>query len=198
MTYYLARKTGCFTDEQARLIAEYDQLTDDDDDHAPGPMRAGRNVAFHAFGTHAQNAARQEVLWRLATQGQGSLSNLGIFFHFDNDSYAHYDFAGNANTGHGKAGHSPDHTNSNPIKAMEMAKSMWDKLNQFGREKGLCCKAQDPDWATVAAFISIGYDLSTADGLYDNFRYEISDAQLRTKISILGVPWRSPDGKSRP
>src|SRR5260370_24028129 len=38
LTYYLAQKTGCFTDEQARLIAEYDQLTDDDDDHAPGPL----------------------------------------------------------------------------------------------------------------------------------------------------------------
>lgn len=198
LTYYLALKTGCFKDSEARLIAEFDQLTDDDDDHAPGPMRSKRNVAFHAFGTPAQNAAREVELWRLATQGQGSLSNLGIFFHFLQDSYSHRDFAGNANTGHAKRGHSPDHTNSDPTKAMEMARSTWDKLNQFGREKGLCCDQQDPDCATVSAFNSIGYDLSTTGGQYNNVRHEISDAQLRIKIGILGVPWRSQDGRSRP
>ena len=198
LTYYLALKTGCFTDGQARLIAEYDQLTDDDDDHAPGPMRAKRNVDFHAFGTHEQNAARQNELWRQATQGSGSLSNLGIFFHFLQDSYAHYDFAGNANTGHGSAGHSPDHTNVDPDKAVNMAKATWNKLNQFGKEKGLCCKQQNPDWDKVGAFISVGYDLSTNEGGYNNIRHEISDEQLRLKIAILGVPWRSFDGRRRP
>lgn len=155
LTYYLARKTGCFTDAQARLIAEYDQLTDDDDDHAPGPMRAGRNVDFHAFGTHAQNAARQNEHWRRATQGQGSLSNLGIFFHFFQDSYAHYDFAGNARRGHGSAGRSPDHTNVDPDKAMKMAKATWDKLNEFGRDKGLCCKR----WKTLLSLSLLGFHL---------------------------------------
>jgi RHS repeat-associated protein len=198
LTYYLALKTGCFKDNEARLIAEYDQLTDDDDDHAPGPGRAGRNVAFHAFGTHAQNVARQDQLWRLATQGAGSLSNLGIYFHFFQDSYAHYDFAGNAYRGQGSAGHSPDHTNGDLKKAMAMAKATWDQLNEFGRVKGLCCKQQDPDWATLAAFINVGYDLSTVDGQLENIRHEISDQDLRTKIQLLGLPWRSYNGRSRP
>ncbi|MGH9873888.1 MAG: RHS repeat-associated core domain-containing protein [Pyrinomonadaceae bacterium] len=198
LTYYLARKTGCFTDVQARLIAEYDQLADDDNDHAPGPLRSGRNVAFHAFGTPAQNAARAVELWDLATQGQGSLSHLGIFFHFFQDSYSHRAFAGNANTGHGRAGHSPDHTNGDPTKAMEMARATWDQLNHFGREKGMCCRQQDPDWATVGAFISIGYDLSTKEGRKQDFLHEISDSDLRTKIQVLGVPWRNVNGRSRP
>lgn len=198
LTYYLALKTGCFKDSEARLIAEFDQLTDDDDDHAPGPGRTKRNVAFHAFGTHEQNAAREKELWRLASEGQGSLSNLGIFFHFLQDSFSHYDFAGNKNIGHGSAQHSADHTNTDPIKAMNMARASWDKLNQFGRDKGLCCKQQDPDWARVAAFISVGYDLSTVEGQYDNRVHEISPEQLRLKIGILDVPWRSANGKSRP
>ncbi len=81
---------------------------------------------------------------------------------------------------------------------MDMAKATWNKLNEFAREKGLCCKAQDPDWATVAAFINVGYDLSTNDGWYNNVRHEISNEQLRLKIGILGVPWRSPNERSRP
>jgi RHS repeat-associated protein len=198
LTYYLALRTGCFSDAQARLIGEYDQLTDDDDDHAPGPMRSGRNVDFHAFGTPAQNASRQNELWRLATQGQGSLSNLGIFFHFFQDSYAHRDFAGNANIGHGKAGHSPDHTNGDTNKAMDMAKATWDKLTEFGRAKGLCCHAQNPDWGKVGAFIGIGYDLATEEGRSNDYWHEISDDQLRAKIGILGVPWRSQNGRLRP
>ena len=191
-------KTGCFKDAEARLIAEYDQLTDDDDDHAPGPMRAKRNVAFHAFGTPEQNAARQNELWGLATQGYGSLSNLGIFFHFLQDSYAHHDFAGNANWGHGKAGRSPDHTNVDPIKAMEMATATWDALNKYGREKGLCCKQEPPNWAKIAGFINVGYPLSTKDGRDRDFWDLISDEQLRLKIQILDVPWRSQNGRSRP
>ena len=198
LTYYLALKTGCFTDQQARMIGEYVQLTDDDDDHAPGPMRADRNRAFHAFGTHQQNAGRQDQLWRQATQGAGSLSNLGIFFHFFQDSFSHYAFAGNGNIGHGRAGHTPDHTNGDPVKAMKMAKATWGKLKEFGREKGLCCNEQDPNWAAVAAFISVGYDLSTEKGREDDFWEEITDDQLRTKIGILGVPWRSSNGRRRP
>jgi RHS repeat-associated protein len=198
LTYYLARKTGCFTDQQAREIADHDQLTDDDDDKAPGALRAQRNVAFHAFGTHEQNAIRQNELWGLATQGSGSLSNLGTFLHFVQDSYSHYDFAGNANTGQAKGGYSPDHTNSNPTKAMVMARKSWDFLNLFGRSKGMCCKPQEPDWAVVAAFASVGYDLSTRTGRMLDATSPMGPQQLRLKIQILDVPWRSANGISRP
>jgi RHS repeat-associated protein len=198
LTYYLAVHSGCFNTEQARMIAEYDQLSDDDDDHAPGAMRAKRNADFHSLGTHAQNFARLGQLWGDATQGRGSLSKLGTYFHFLQDWFAHYDFAGNPNIGHGRAGHSPDHTNSDPLKALKMAQITWDFLNRFAKEKGLCCTSQDPDWSKVMAFINIGYDLSTVSGWYFNISREISDEQLREKIRILGVPWRSPDGRSRP
>ncbi len=86
LTYYLARKTGCFKDWESRLIAEGDQRSDEDDDKKPGPgMKIGikpdgsvglvddwrqqqANMDFHAFGTAAQNAARANQLYREAVR----------------------------------------------------------------------------------------------------------------------------------
>jgi RHS repeat-associated protein len=197
LTYYLARKTGCFTDEQARMIAEFDQLTDDDPDHAPGFGRS-QNVDFHAFGTHAQNDLRRQQLFDQAVAGLGSLSNLGIFFHFLQDSYSHYDYAGNRNVGQATGLFAVDHTNTDTVKAMQMARSSWFWLNQFAKKKNPCCRPEEPDWQIVYKFVMVGYDLSTVGGQYDNNRHEISNEQLRRKIEILGVPWRSPNGRSRP
>lgn len=84
------------------------------------------------------------------------------------------------------------------MKAMDMAKATWDKLNEFGRGKGLCCKTEEPDWAGIAGFTNIGYDLSTDEGRKADFRHEISDQDLRIKIQLLGLPWRSLNGRSRP
>src|SRR6185436_12945218 len=36
LTYFLAKKTGCFTDAEARLIADADQSTDENELTAPG------------------------------------------------------------------------------------------------------------------------------------------------------------------
>lgn len=146
------------------MIGEWNQRTDDDDTHAPGANRTYQNVAFHAFGTHAQNAVRRQELFNQALAGPGSLSNLGIFFHFLQDSYSHYDYAGNRRIGHGAGGHSPDHPNTNLEKARKMIAETWFWLNEFGRRKNLCCKKEGPDWGKVEQFINIGYDLSTKQG----------------------------------
>src|SRR5258707_3903398 len=36
LTYFLAKKTGCFSDDEARLIADADQSTDENADTRPG------------------------------------------------------------------------------------------------------------------------------------------------------------------
>ncbi len=130
--------------------------------------------------------------------GVGSLSNLGIFFHFLQDSYSHYDYAGNPNIGQATGLFAVDHTNNDPVKAMRMARDTWFWLNQFAKKKNLCCRLEEPDWQIVYKFVMVGYDISTVGGQLDNNIHEISNEQLRRKIEILGVPWRSPNGRSRP
>jgi RHS repeat-associated protein len=200
LTYYLALKTGCFQDWEAREIAEWDQRSDEDGNKAPGPFHAKTNVLFHSFGTHEQNAGRKTELWRLANRRGGMRTRLGTFLHFLQDSFSHYDYAGNVNTGQARDGHSPDHTNVDVGKAMDMALATWDALSRFGSRHGCPCQGSMSiqDWQTVRDFINVGYDLSTGQGRRDDFSREISDEQLRVKIQILGVPWRSHNGRSRP
>lgn len=200
LTYYLALKTGCFQDWEAREIAEWDQRSDEDGNKAPGPFNAKTNVLFHSFGTHEQNAARKTELWRLANRRGGMRARLGTFLHFLQDSFSHYDYAGNVNTGQARDGHSPDHTNVDVGKAMDMALATWDALSRFGSRHGCPCQGSMSiqDWQTVRDFINVGYNLSTDKGRRDDFWHEISDEQLRLKIQILGVPWRSQNGRSRP
>lgn len=177
LTYYLALKTGCFTDAQARMIAEWDQLADEKPELSPGFNKQYQNVNFHAFGTHAQNAARRQELFDQAVTGLGSLSNLGLFFHFLQDGYSHYDYAGNETWGQASGGFAPDYTNTDLPKTRRMIADTWDKLNEYGRRKNICCKKEEPDWIAVEKFINL------------------SHKQLRQKIDTLGVPWRSPNGK---
>jgi hypothetical protein len=118
--------------------------------------------------------------------------------HFIQDSYSHWDYAGNINYGQAQDGFSPDHTNVDPPKAKKMAIDTWDSLNEFGRRKNLCCKREEPDWAAIDKFINIGYDLSGYWGSKWNVLRQISNDQLREKIQALGVPWRSNDGRSVP
>jgi large repetitive protein len=60
------------------------------------------------------------------------------------------------------------------------------------------CRPEEPDWKIVYKFVMVGYDLSSMRGRHTDNWNEISDEQLRRKIEILGVPWRSQNGRSRP
>ena len=86
------------------------------------------------------------------------------------------------------------------VQVLNMALATWDALRRFGSRHGCPCRGSMSiqDWQTVRDFINEGYDLSTDQGMRDDFWREISDEQLRVKIQILGVPWRSQNGRSRP
>ena len=96
--------------------------------------------------------------------------------------------------GQAPGGKSVDHTNFDPRKAMDMARSTYDALKEFGRLRGCRCHG-DPDWDAVKRFIDVGYDLSTESGRITDFWNDVSNEQLRIKIGILNVPWRSPNGR---
>jgi RHS repeat-associated protein len=118
LTYYLAMKTGCFQDWEAREIAEHDQRSDEDADKKPGlggtKAQRRRNVMFHAFGTSGENVRRTAELLAQASRNGGNIYALGTYLHFLQDSYSHSDYAGNTIWGHTSGLESPDHTNNDP------------------------------------------------------------------------------------
>ena len=212
LTYYLALKTNCFSDAEARMIAEGDQHSDEDLDKRPGwgnqtlnvgtgiplvipdPAQRLRNILFHTFGTAAQNTARAAELLQLASKGGGNLFGFGTYLHFLQDSYSHRAFAGNETWGQASGGEGVDHTNNDPIKAMEMAVATFGALKEFGKKRGCQCDG-DADWKVVQDFIDVGWDHSNpAEGVAD-FAWPVTDAQLRRKIGILKVAWRSRNGR---
>jgi RHS repeat-associated protein len=214
LTYYLARKSGCFEDWEARLVAEGDQRSDEDSDKSPGSgltigitpdgsvgvvpdwRQQQANMDFHAFGTDAQNARRANELYRDAVRS-GDPRRLGTYLHFLQDEFSHYLFAGNPVTGQLSEGHSVDHTTYNPYWSMEMAKATWEKIKQYGKNRGCPCKGEmsDGDWKIVKDFIDVGYDQTTAGGRAKAIAKGVNDEHLRRKIEILNVPWRSANGR---
>ena len=205
LTYYLALKTGCFSDADARLIAQGNQDSDESDSKKPGwgnsivmiggqptvvpdPGQRYRNIAFHAFGTANQNSQRALELLSQASQYGGNPFLFGTYLHFLQDAFSHRGFSGNETWGHFSELHQADHTSANPKKSMDMARASFDALRTFGRRNGCECNGE-PDWGVVQDFINVGYSRGNPLDLGNG-----TDAQLRKKIQLLGVPWRSPTG----
>jgi len=114
--------------------------------------------------------------------------------HFLQDEFSHFDFQGNPVTGQVSKGNSVDHTNYNPAWSMEMAKATWEKLKQYGKNRGCPCNGEmsDDDWKIVKEFIDVGYDRSTWPRRRVDELRGVNDEQLRQKIDILGIrAWRS-------
>lgn len=208
LTYYLALATGCFGDWEAREIAKSDQLSDEDQDKGPGVglkvtggFRGGgigadvaqqqRNADFHAFGTPQQNVSRAAALFGAVRQGGGNLMAIGTYLHFIQDSFSHREYAGHTTRGQAwPGGHKVDQTSFAKMTAFDMAMKAFLDLKAFGKMRGCKCDA-GPDWGRIRAFIAVGWGQMNPIGL----AYETSDDQLRAKIKLLGVPWRSATGR---
>jgi RHS repeat-associated protein len=201
LTYFLALKTGCFTDAEAQLIAIANQYTDVDPTTAPdlgvfnfpgsdpdyGQQQ--RNMDFHGLhpGSHQPYLQR---LWRQATAGnmssvQGEIDNLnglGLYLHYLQDTFSHEGFT-NPSWGHWYS-HGPDKTNSDVEKAMRMAGATWKALNDFAARNNCRCtgKFDNSWWQQVKQFME-------ASG--GPFYREISLEELDNKVRILGLTRRS-------
>jgi len=138
LTYVFCRAVG-FTDAEALVVARYDQGIDD----SPGTVANGGlggiipNVAeehqWHAFtqnGTAAEVLKRRNDLWAQVLNEKdpdSQLKRLGVFYHFQQDNWAHR-YHPNASAtnfkpysvpfGHALHGHQPDRVPFDPICAL--------------------------------------------------------------------------------
>lgn len=195
LTYYLAKKMGCFSESEAREIAAGDQGVDDNPLTAPayGSTQNQRdiNAYYHALhpGSHLPYLTAH---WNNASFGRrGNPSGLGIYLHYLQDMYSHEGFT-DARWGHSPrygGTHNTDKTSSDVSKAMKMARATWDALSDFALQTGRCRCVDEPDpemWKTVEEFAR-----ASGGGFYDSRRHsieEIDQGYLNKKIRILSLP----------
>ena len=218
LTYYLVSNHPCFSDADAKEIAEGDQGTDEDPHTMPGPGwkrrwwdRIGvfaqgtpdydqqlKNMDYHALHPGAQPGAGPPELWSGAMQGGGNLKGLGVYLHYLQDTFSHEGFH-NPSHGHLYGTHRPDKPWSDVPKAMKMAQATWDALNEFAEQRACPCEGGGmPDG--MRPVIRKFAEAPTSGAGWVDARYSIDEAPAYTwgylmqKIKILGVPARSATG----
>jgi RHS repeat-associated protein len=196
LTYWLAIKTGCFTDKEARMIAEGNQKTDEDTATKPAfggtEEQRKRNSLYHGLHPH-DHTPFLNAHWQNASKNE-SLPLLGRYLHYFQDTYSHSGYIDP------KWGHSPRHfathrvdkTDYNVNKAMRMARQTWEKLSKWAKTHKCDCttKWDESWWETIKRF-----SVAPGGNWYSSRRYSIDDPNtdpkfLLNKIQILGVPVR--------
>jgi hypothetical protein len=177
---------GCFSDAEARLIADADQATDENDETKPGlgltTRQRWQNAEFHALHSGAREGVGSLALWQQAIRGNTNYVGLGRYLHYLQDTFSHSGY-GSSFYGHGPDLHYVDKTDNDVEKAVRMAASTWYALQDYARSKGKCgCHEwADASWSVVRAF-------AKASGGPD-YR-EIDWYELENKRQILNVPLR--------
>ncbi len=186
LTYYLAMKTGCFSNYQASQIADGNQRTDEDPATAPSLGAAFQNSVYHALSPEAKRGAFGPD-W--SGFGGSSFSSFGRALHYYQDSYSHEGFS-NPYYGHARALHYIDKTESDPTKAMEMARGTFELLAQFGRSLGCTCNSKfTPEMGnTIWNFVNL--PAAYFPGLFTIDNQGNSTSYLNDKRRMLGVPYR--------
>jgi RHS repeat-associated protein len=194
LTYYLAKRNGCFSDTQARIIAFGNQSTDDVPATFPGYGSAGNNSTYHALNTDARPGLGSSDLYRLATQPSPNDYYYGRYLHYYQDTYSHAGYT-NSTYGHAKGLHGVDKTATNVALTLAMAKGTADELSRYSQSK---CGCGGPEWdavtdATVAQFAAVPTNFpNIADingviaGDYQSFIFASPHA-LDRKARILGL-----------
>ena len=194
LTYFLAMKTGCFTDAEAREIANGDQGVDENPATSPARGKTKRqrdvNAFYHALhpGSHKPYL---DTHWMIATTGRGgNLTALGWYLHYLQDTFSHAGYT-DPEWGHALGTHAVDKTDDDWRKSMDMARATWDALLKFAAQRGCDCQGSpgsDDMWRQVEEFAK-----ASGGGPYDRRRYsidEIDPKYLNNKIRILAVPRR--------
>jgi len=187
LTYFIATRFSCLTKDEARLIADADQSTDENDDTSPGPGWTARqrkaNSDYHAF--NKGNNGNLANLRNNSLSGNSNYVGLGMYLHYLQDSYSHKDFS---NSYYGQAGSNGtdypiigglvvDNTNHDVGKAAQMASATWFAIRDWIKAKKCKCGDQGDTnvnswWPQVMEFL------------------KTDNSQLERKRQILGIPSR--------
>jgi hypothetical protein len=171
LTYYLAKKTGCFSDSEARDIANEDQRTDEDPSTMPGrgdtDQQRMQNRVFHALHPGAAEGVGSPLLWQGAMNETSGHQWMGRYLHYLQDTFSHAGYTDDV-YGHASGTHSVDKTASDPAKAQRMAAATWQALIQYAKAKHCDCNPtwDGSMWPTINDFINVATDspkLSTID-----------------------------------
>ena len=202
LTYFIAARFPCLTTDEARLIADADQSTDDNAETSPelglrffpnsttgasvgvDTIARFKNETYHGLhpGTHQPYL---DSLWRRAVNGCPNYVGLGQYLHYLQDTFSHAGYT-NSIYGHAPGGHWPDKTASDPGKAAQMASATWFAIRDW--IKAAKCKCGDQGdtnvnewWPQLESF------LEASGGPY--YR-EIDSGETARKRQILDVPSR--------
>ncbi|HKQ51123.1 MAG TPA: RHS repeat-associated core domain-containing protein, partial [Pyrinomonadaceae bacterium] len=210
LTYYLARKTGCFAEWQAHDIANEDQRTDERSDTSPArgstDQQRMQNRVFHALHPGAAEGVGSPLLWAGAMNETSGYRWFGHYLHYLQDTFSHAGYTDdtwghsppNWALGSGDYGdHATDKTAYDPAKARRMAGATWRALVEYAKAKKCDCnpKWDDSWWKEIDDFINVDTHsprLSTIDATeraMDNPGLGDPGALLR-KRRILGLPDR--------
>jgi RHS repeat-associated protein len=209
LTYFLAQKTGCFTDAEARLIADADQGTDENPHTSPAygwtAKQRAQNRTYHALHPGAAEGVGSPTLWQEAMNGPTNYVGPGRYMHYLQDTFSHAGYD-NDTYGHAAAFHYYDKTDSDVPKALRMAGATWRALNDYAKRKKCGCQGTwDPSWwkqvqdfarqasANFNALTTIDADDTNKWDLlngWQNFYMSNNPMYLQRKVQILGVPMR--------
>ena len=198
LTYYLARRQGCFTDDEAKAIATGDQETDEKPEYSPGPLKAYQNATYHTLHEGSHEPFLQALLARALGSG-GNLEWLGRYLHYRQDMFSHQGFT-DRNWGHSpvsvidgnKGGtHATDKTDEDIDKSRRMVADTWTALADFTSIIKNCdCRGHwtSDMWPTINRF------LAAPGGNFITRRMwsieEVNPDYLNNKRAILDVPPR--------
>ena len=193
LTYFLALKTGCFSDAKARAIAQADQATDENEKTSPGfgwsAAQREKNRKYHDLQSGNYEGQVAPDLLRDATDDAGE----GTLLHFTQDSFSHAGYESDV-YGHLFGLHYYDKTASDVPRALRMAGATWIALNDYAEKTCGCRGKWDPSWwQQVVEFSSAQAAnfgaLETIDskGELENFGMTNSPLYLRYKIGYLGL-----------
>ena len=150
LTYFLAMKTGCFSPDEARLIADADQSTDENDSTAPGlgftEKQRQQNREYHDFHPGNYEGVGSPALLQQAMSGQTNYVGLGRYLHHLQDSFSHAAYESDF-YGHVFGLHYYDKTDSDVPRALRMAGATWIALNEYAKAKKCGCHGNwDAGW----------------------------------------------------
>jgi RHS repeat-associated protein len=175
LTYFIASRFPCLSSDEARLIADADQSTDENPNSSPGPgfgitpvawtpftdrFAQDKNAVFHTF--NPGNNAFLKERWTVACSGNANYVGLGRLLHYIQDSFSHRGFYSPA-YGQLFGGYAVDDTNNDVGKASDMASATWFAIRDWIKAKKCKCGDQGDTevhkwWPQVTAFLETDND----------------------------------------